>query len=131
MREVSDPQAAAAKLPMLWPHLLVSIGELMLLNLTAQYLADYRKNEWAAIGLTLTFVQAILTVYQFGLCVRRKARTLVINAWRAKLYVVIGAAGAGAYKGVDGFPPTMIFWGLLSLWAYSSLDFMKRPFDRE
>lgn len=131
MREYTEPQADAAKLPMLWPHLLVLIGELALLNLTAQYLAYYSQNEWAAIGLTLTLAQAILTIYQFTLCARRKARFLAINAWRAKLYVVIGAAGAGAFKGVDGFPPTMVFWGMLLLWAYSSLDFMKRPFDRE
>ena len=39
------------------------------------------------------------------------------------------ASGASIINGVYG--TVFMLWGLFCLWAYASLDFVKRPFNQE
>lgn len=129
MREYTEPQADAAKLPMIWPHLLVLLGESFLVVCAFDYLNSKRRSEWAAGGTALSFILGALTVYQFVQTVRRKEIALRINQARCRLYLAIGVAGAAASHSFDDFTLTMTMWGLICLWSYNSLESVKRPFQ--
>jgi len=76
-------------------------------------------------------VIGILTAYQIVQTVRRKSVVLVLNARRCQLIVALGVIAVGAHVLFDVVSMTLILWGLFCLWAYKSLDFVKRPFNRE
>lgn len=132
MREAPRQGEKPAKLPMVWPQMILLVGEMVLTFFAFNYLISYYKNNsLAAIAVALTMLLGILSIYQFIQCARRKACVVPINTRRGQLFVLIGVIEAGAFHGISGFLPIMIICGLFSLWAYTSLDFVKRPFNRE
>jgi len=142
MREAPRQDDKPARLPAVWPHALVLIGE-MLFFLTAfdhfgrlrgRYSFENGPTTHAhlyATAYALTSVIGILTAYQLIQTFRRRAEVLRLNARRCQLVVALGVIAAGARTWIDDFGLTFMLWGLLCLWAYKSLDFAKRPFDRE
>jgi hypothetical protein len=142
MREDPRQDDNPARLPAVWPHALVLVGE-MLFFLTAfdhfgrlrgRYSFENGPTTHAhlyATAYALTSVIGILTAYQLIQTFRRRAEVLRLNARRCQLVVALGVIAAGARTWIDDFGLTFMLWGLLCLWAYKSLDFAKRPFDRE
>lgn len=129
MREATEPQADTAKLPMIWPHLLALLGESFLVVCAFDYLNSKRRSDWAAGGTALSFILGALTLYQFVQTVRRNEIAVRINQARCRLYLAIGVAGSATSHNFDDFTLTMTMWGLFCLWAFNSLEFVRRPFQ--
>jgi len=130
MREVPIPENKPARQPVVWPHIIVLAGEAFLIVCAFDYLSRKQRGDWGPVGAALAFVLGALTVYQTVQTLRRKVVVLRVNRIRCQLFLAIGVAGAGASHTFDEFTLTMITWGLLSLWAYASFNFVKRPFDQ-
>ena len=145
MREAPSPVDSPYETSQIWPHVLALAGELGFLLVTSHYFARSRSGlwegrfneapsshvQWCSAAYALTFVIGILTAYQIVQTVRRKSVVLVLNARRCQLIVALGVIAVGARVLFDVVSMTLILWGLFSLWAYASLDFVKRPFNRE
>ena len=145
MREAPRQDDKPAKLPLVWLHALVLIGEIMFLSSAFNYFERGRRTlwdgrdkssapshvQWFAAAYALTLVIGILTAYQLVQTFRRKAQVLLLNARRCQLIVALGVIAVGARAMFDGYGTTFILWGLFCLWAYASLDLVKRPFHRE
>jgi len=142
MREAPRQDDKPARLPALWPHALVLFGEMFFFltafdhfgRLRGRYSFENRPTghtHLCAAAYALTLVIGMLTAYQLVQTFRRKSEVLRLNARRCQLMVALGVIAVGVQIIIDDFGLTFILWGLVSLWAYSSLDFMKRPFDRE
>jgi ABC-type glycerol-3-phosphate transport system permease component len=84
-----------------------------------------------AAAYALTLVIGILTAYQLIQTFRRRTEVLRLNARRCQLMVALGVIAVGARTFIEDFGLTFMLWGLSCLWAYESLDFAKRPFERE
>jgi hypothetical protein len=145
MREAPSPVDSPYETSPIWPHVLALVGELGFLLVTSHYFARARSGlwegrfneappshvQWSSAGYALTLVIGILTAYQIVQTVRRKSAVLVLNARRCQLIVALGVIAVGARVLFDVVSMTLILWGLFCLWAYKSLDFVKRPFNRE
>jgi len=130
MREAPSQEEKPARLPAVWPHILVLAGEAFLIVCAFDHLSRKQRSEWGPVGAALTFILGALTVYQFVQTLRRKQVVVRVNQIRCQLFLAIGVAGAGASHLFDEFTLTMITWGLFCLWAYASFDFVKRPFNQ-
>jgi hypothetical protein len=145
MREVTSQEEKPARRARIWPHALILVGE-MLLQLAALVHFDWMRHAfWTnrydqaapphshlhSAAHALTIVLGVLTAYQLVQTIRRKAQVLTFNTRRCQLMIALGiiASGASIINGVYG--TVFMLWGLFCLWAYTSLDFVKRPFDRE
>lgn len=145
MREAPRPDETSTKLPMVWPHALLLVGELLLFLAAFDYFERGRRTlwdgrsessapshvQWFAAAYALTLVIGILTAYQLVQTLRRNSQVLRLNARRCQLIVALGVIAVGARGMFDGYGKTFILWGLFCLWAYASLDLVKRPFHRE
>lgn len=145
MREVPSPEEKPAIRAMILPHVLVLLVELFLLLVAFDYFERGRRTlwdgryessapshvQWFAAAYALTFVIGILTAYQIVQTVRRKSQVLRLNDRRCQLMIALGVIAVGARAIFEFYGITFILWGLFSLWAYASLDFVKRPFNRE
>ena len=131
MREAPRPDDKPAKLPMVWPHALVLIGEMLLLLAAFDYFERGRRTlwdgrsessapshvQWFAAAYALTLVIGILTAYQLVQTLRRNSQVLRLNARRCQLMVALGVIAVGARAMFDGYGTTFIIWGLFCLWA--------------
>ena len=145
MREAPRPDETSTKLPMVWPHALVLIGEMLLLLAAFNYFERGRRTlwdgryessvpshvQWFAAAYALTFVIGILTAYQLVQTLRRNSQVLRLNDRRCQLMIALGVIAVGARAIFEFYGITFILWGLFCLWAYASLDLVKRPFNRE
>ena len=145
MREAPTPEEKPAIRAMILPHVLVLLVELFLLLVAFDYFERGRRTlwdgryessapshvQWFAAAYALTFVIGILTAYQLVQTVRRKSQVLRLNDRRCQLMIALGVIAVGARATFEFYGITFILWGLLRLWAYASLDFVKRPFNRE
>ena len=145
MREAPSPVDSPHEHKAIWPHALALAGELGFLLAAFYYFDRARRGlwegrfnelppshvQWCSAAYALTLVIGILTAYQMVQTVRRKSQVLILNARRCQLIVALGVIAVGARVLFDVFSITFIFWGFFCLWAYASLDFVKRPFNRE
>ena len=145
MREAPTPVDSPHEHKAIWPHALALAGELGFLLAAFYYFDRARRGlwegrfnelppshvQWCSAAYALTLVIGILTAYQMVQTVRRKSQVLILNARRCQLMVALGVIAVGARVLFDVFSITFIFWGFFCLWAYASLDFVKRPFNRE
>jgi len=145
MREAPRQDDKSAKLPMVWPHALVLIAEMLFLWAAFNYFERGRRTlwdgrydssapshvQWFAAAYAVTLVIGILTVYQLVQTLRRNSQVLRLNDRRCQLMVALGVIAVGARAIFEFHGITFILWGLFCLWAYASLDFVKRPFDQE
>ena len=145
MREAPRQDDNPAKPPMVWPHALVLIGEMLFLSAAFNYFERGRRTlwdgrydssapshvQWFAAAYALTFVIGILTAYQLVQTLRRNSQVLRLNDRRCQLMIALGVIAVGARAIFEFHGITFILWGLFCLWAYASLDFVKRPFNRE
>lgn len=130
---------------MVWPHALVLIGESLLLAAAFDYFERGRRTlwdgrydsaipshvQWFSAAYALTLVISILTAYQLVQTLRRKSKVLRLNLRRSQLMVALGVIAVAARAIFDVYGTAFILWGLFNLWAYASMDSVKRPFDRE
>jgi hypothetical protein len=145
MREIPSQEEKPARRARIWPHALVLIAEMLFLWAAFNYFERGRRTlwdgrydssapshvQWFAAAYALSFVIGILTAYQLVQTLRRNPQVLRLNARRCQLMVTLGVIAVGARAIFELHGITFILWGLLCLWAYKSLDFAKRPFDRE
>lgn len=145
MREAPTPEEKPAKLPMVWPHALVLIGEMLFLSPAFNYFERGRRTlwdgryegsapshvQWFAAAYALTFVIGILTAYQLVQTLRRNSQVPRLNDRRCQLMIALGVIAVGARAIFEFYGITFILWGLFCLWAYASIDSVKRPFNRE
>ncbi len=142
MREAPRQDDEPARLTTVWPHALVLIGEMLFFlkafdhfgRLRGRYTFENRPTahtHLCAAAYALTLVIGMLTAYQLVQTFRRKSAVLRLNARRCQLMVALGVIAVGVQIIIDDFGLTFMLWGLFCLWAYTSLDFVKRPFDKE
>ena len=145
MREIPSPEEKPVRRAMVWPQVLVLAGELLLLLTAFHHFERGRNNhwnagydssatshaQWFAAAYALTLVIGILTAYQLVQTIRRDAEVPRLNHRRCQLMVALGVIAVGARVIFEFYGITFILWGLFCLWAYTSLDFVKRPFEKE
>jgi hypothetical protein len=145
MREAPDPAGPTNEIRIIWPHVTVLACELGLLLAASHYFARARRGlwegrldeappshvQWSSAAYALTLVIGIITAFQLIQSIRRKSQVLALNAYRCQLMVALGVIACGIRVIIEGYGLVFILWGLLCLWAYTSLDFVKRPFDKE
>ena len=145
MREAPRQDDKPAKRARIWPHAFVLIAEMLFLWAAFNYFERGRRTlwdgryessspshvQWFAAAYALTFVIGLLTAYQLVQTLRRNSQVLRLNDIRCQLMVALGVIAVGARAIFEFHGITFILWGLFCLWAYASLDFVKRPFDQE
>jgi ABC-type glycerol-3-phosphate transport system permease component len=142
MREAPRQDEKPARLPAVWPHAFVLIGEMLFFLTAFDHFGRLRRRysfengptthaHMYAAAYALTLVIGILSAYQLIQTFRRRAEVLRLNARRCQLMVALGVIAVGARIWIEDFGLTFMLWGLFCLWAYKSLDFVKSPFDRE